>query len=320
MVEEVKYYKAQVGIELSGSRLDQALSALFPEFSRTRLQNWIREGRVSRDGRAVCRPREKLFGGEAIVLEAKLDDQVESRPQAIPLKILFQDEAVLVVDKPAGMVVHPAAGNPDGTLQNALLHHYPELVQLPRAGIVHRLDKETSGLLVVARTLAAHKSLVQQLQARTVRREYLAVVIGIPTAGGRVDEPIGRHPVHRTRMAVVSSGKQAATNYRILERFRAHSLLRIHLESGRTHQIRVHMAHVRHPLAGDPVYAGRLRLPAGITQELQDFLRAFTRQALHAKRLGIEHPQHGEPMEWMSEPPPDMQRLLQLLREDMNSD
>jgi len=318
MVDRIKYYTALVGIELSGSRLDQALPVLFPEFSRSRLQSWIREGRVTRDGQPVQRPREKLFGGEAILLEAKMEDQVESRPQAIPLEILFQDETILVVNKPAGLVVHPAAGNPDGTLQNALLHHDPELIQLPRAGIVHRLDKQTSGLLVVARSMAAHKSLVKQLQARSVRREYLAVVSGIPTVGGRVDEPIGRHPVHRTRMAVVSSGRPAATNYRVLERFRAHSLLRVNLESGRTHQIRVHMAHIRHPLVGDPTYAGRLRIPAGITPELQAFLRTFVRQALHARRLGIEHPQTGEPMEWLSEPPSDMQRLLQLLREDLS--
>ncbi|MCB1870503.1 MAG: RNA pseudouridine synthase, partial [Gammaproteobacteria bacterium] len=189
MVDKTKHYTALVGVELSGSRLDQALPALFPEFSRTRLQGWIREGRVSRDGEEVRRPREKLFGGEAIVLDAQLDDQVENQPQAIPLRILFQDEAILVVDKPAGLVVHPAAGNRDGTLQNALLHHDPELAKLPRAGIVHRLDKDTSGLLVVARTPAAHKSLVAQLQARTVKREYLAVVSGIPTAGGRVNQP-----------------------------------------------------------------------------------------------------------------------------------
>lgn len=320
MVDKAKQYTALVGIELSGSRLDQALPALFPEFSRTRLQGWIREGRVSRDGEAVRRPREKLFGGEAIVLDAKLDDQVESHPQAIPLQILFQDESILVVDKPAGLVVHPAAGNRDGTLQNALLHHDPELIKLPRAGIVHRLDKDTSGLLVVARTPAAHKSLVQQLQARTVKREYLAVVSGIPTVGGRVDQPIGRHPVHRTRMAVVPMGKSAATNYRVLERFRAHSSLRVNLETGRTHQIRVHMAHIRHPLVGDPTYAGRLKLAAGVTPELQAFLRGFSRQALHARRLGIWHPKYNEPMEWESEPPADMQQLLQLLREDLDGE
>jgi len=318
MVDRIKHYTALVGAELSGSRLDRALPLLFPEFSRTRLQGWIREGRVSRDGKPVQRPREKLFGGEAIELEAKLEDQVESRPQAIPLKILYQDDAILVVDKPAGLVVHPAAGNPDGTLQNALLYHDPSLIQLPRAGIVHRLDKETSGLLVVARTPAAHKSLVRQLQARTVKREYMAVVSGIPTAGGRVEEPIGRHPVHRTRMAVVSAGKPAATNYRVLERFRAHSLLRVNLETGRTHQIRVHMAHIRHPLVGDQAYAGRLRLAAGISGELQVFLRLFTRQALHARRLGIEHPQQGEWIQWESEPPADMLQLLQLLRDDQN--
>jgi len=319
MVERIKYYTAQVAIELSGSRLDQALPNLFPEFSRTRLQRWIRDGRVSRDGVAVRRPREKLFGGESIVLEARLEDQVESRPEAIPLDILFEDESILVIDKPAGLVVHPAAGNPDGTLQNALLYHDPELIQLPRAGIVHRLDKGTSGLLVVARSAAAHKSLVQQLQARAVKREYLAVVSHIPTAGGSVDEPIGRHPVHRTRMAVVSAGKPAVTHYRVLERFRAHSALQVNLETGRTHQIRVHMAHIRYPLVGDQTYAGRLRLPAGINLELQNLLRTFPRQALHARRLGLAHPELGEWMEWQSEPPKDMQQLLQQLRADTSA-
>ncbi|MCP4288996.1 MAG: 23S rRNA pseudouridine(1911/1915/1917) synthase RluD [Gammaproteobacteria bacterium] len=317
MVERIKFYTAQVAIELSGSRLDQALPNLFPEFSRTRLQRWIRDGRVSRDGVAVRRPREKLFGGESIVLEARLEDQVESRPEAIPLDILFEDESILVIDKPAGLVVHPAAGNPDGTLQNALLYHDPELIQLPRAGIVHRLDKGTSGLLVVARSAAAHKSLVQQLQARAVKREYLAVVSHIPTAGGSVDEPIGRHPVHRTRMAVVSAGKPAVTHYRVLERFRAHSALQVNLETGRTHQIRVHMAHIRYPLVGDQTYAGRLRLPAGINLDLQNLLRTFPRQALHARRLGLAHPELGEWMEWQSEPPKDMQQLLQQLRADL---
>ncbi|MCB1763376.1 MAG: 23S rRNA pseudouridine(1911/1915/1917) synthase RluD [Gammaproteobacteria bacterium] len=316
--EQTKFYTARVGTEHSGSRLDQALSVLFPEFSRARLQRWIRDGRVSRDGREVNRPREKLFGGEEIVLEARLEEQVESRPQAIPLQVSYQDDEILVIDKPAGLVVHPAAGNPDGTLQNALLHRDPGLIQLPRAGIVHRLDKDTSGLLVVARTLAAHKSLVEQLQCRTVKREYLAVATGVLTAGGCVDEPIGRHPMHRTRMAVVADGKPAVTHYRVLERFRAHSLLRVNLETGRTHQIRVHMAHIRHPLVGDQSYAGRLRLVAGMSPELQGCLYGFNRQALHAHRLGLKHPRHGEWMEWESAAPADLLRLLQLLRADQH--
>lgn len=318
MADRIETYTALVDDESCGNRLDQVLPLLFPDFSRTRLQHWVREGRVSKDGQTVLRPREKLIGGETIVLQATFNDRVESLPQPISLKVLFEDEEIIVVDKPAGLVVHPAAGNPDGTLQNALIHHDPDLIKLPRAGIVHRLDKDTSGLLVVARTEAAHKSLVRQLQARTVKREYLAVVCGNPTCGGRVNEPIGRHPVKRTRMAVVRSGKPAVTNYRVLERFRGYSLLQVNLETGRTHQIRVHMAHIRYPLVGDKTYAGRLRLPAGISEELQVFIRSFSRQALHARRLGIMHPRQDQWMEWQSELPADMLRLLQLLRDDLN--
>jgi 23S rRNA pseudouridine1911/1915/1917 synthase len=316
MAENERQYEARVNPELSGSRLDQALPVLFPDFSRTRLQHWVRDGRVSCDGVPVTRPRQKLFGGEMVRLQARLEEQVENRPQAIPLELCFEDEAIIVVNKPAGLVVHPAAGNPDGTLQNALLHHDPELIQLPRAGIVHRLDKETSGLLVIARTVAAHKALVSQLQAREIKREYLAVVRGLPTTGGRVEAPIGRDPRHRTRMAVVATGKPAVTHYRIEARFRAHSSLEVTLESGRTHQIRVHMAHIRYPLVGDPTYGGRLRMPAGAGPALQRSLQNFGRQALHARRLGLAHPQGGEWMEWSAEPPEDLQGLLQALRED----
>jgi len=316
MTERIEHYSARAGDELAGRRLDQALPLLFPEFSRTRLQRWVREGRVTLDGRLANRPRDKLMGGERVELEAHLEDQVACQPEPIALDIVFQDEALIVIDKRPGLVVHPAVGNRDGTLQNALLHLDPDLIQLPRAGIVHRLDKETSGLLVVARSPAAYKSLVEQLQAREIKREYRALAMGVMTAGGRVDQPIGRHPAHRTRMAVVTSGKPAVTHYRILQRFPAHTWLRVNLETGRTHQIRVHMAHIRHPLVGDPVYGGRLRLPPGVGDALKDALQGFHRQALHARRLGLVHPLSGEWIEWEAPVPEDIESLLTCLRED----
>jgi 23S rRNA pseudouridine1911/1915/1917 synthase len=304
-------------VELAGKRLDQALAQLFPDYSRSRLQQWVKAGLVTLDG-VTCRPRDKVLGGEWVALEARLEDQVECRPQAIDLDIVYEDASLILINKPAGLVVHPAAGNPDGTLQNALLHHDPELIQLPRAGIIHRLDKETTGLLVIARTPAAHKALVEQLQAREFDREYRAVVTGVMTAGGSVDEPIGRHPTQRIKMAVHRAGKEAVTHYRVLERFRAHTYLKINLETGRTHQIRVHMAHLRYPLVGDPVYAGRLRQPAGASEQLREALRRFRRQALHALKLGLTHPESGEWMEWESPLPEDMQLLLEALRADLH--
>ncbi|MES9956134.1 MAG: 23S rRNA pseudouridine(1911/1915/1917) synthase RluD [Sedimenticola sp.] len=308
-------YSAVIGIELAGKRLDQALAALFPDFSRSRLQQWLKEGLVTLDGRA-CKAKEKVVGGERVQLEAHLDDQVACVPQEIPLDVLYEDGEILVINKPVGLVVHPAAGNPDGTLQNALLHHSPDLIQLPRAGIVHRLDKETSGLLVVAKTTGAHRSLIEQLQAREIKREYRALVMGVMTAGGTVDEPIGRHPVHRIRMAVVHSGKPAVTHYRVLERFRAHTYLKVNLETGRTHQIRVHMAHIRHPLVGDPLYGGRFRIPAGASPGLIEALRGFRHQALHARALGLEHPKTGEWIEWKAPLPEEFESLLLKMRED----
>jgi 23S rRNA pseudouridine1911/1915/1917 synthase len=306
---------AEIPATLAGSRVDQALAALFTDYSRARLQQWIRAGQVTVDGR-VPRPRDPVAGHETVRVDALVEAHQPCRPQAIPLDIVYEDPQLMVVNKPAGLVVHPAAGNADGTLQNALLHHAPALAVLPRAGIVHRLDKDTSGLMVVARTLASHKSLVAQLAARTVKREYEAVANGVMTAGGSVDAPIGRHPVDRKRMAVVDSGKPSVTHYRVVERFRAHTWLRVTLETGRTHQIRVHLAHIRHPLVGDPVYSGRLRLPPSSAEVLTRALRGFRRQALHAGRLALEHPATGERLEWQVPLPADMHELLAVLRQD----
>jgi 23S rRNA pseudouridine1911/1915/1917 synthase len=314
-VERAQRLSARVDPALAGQRLDQALASLFDGFSRSRLQQWIREGRVLVDGK-VLRARDRVCGGERVELEAVLEPRGEAQPEDIPLHIVYRDEALLVVDKPASLVVHPAAGNWEGTLQNALLHFDPGLAVLPRSGIVHRLDKDTTGLLVVARTLVAHKRLVAALAARVVTREYRAIVVGVPTAGGTVEAPIGRHPTARTRMAVVQHGRPATTHYRVLERFRAYALLEVNLETGRTHQIRVHLAHIRHPIVGDPVYAGRLRLPSGATPLLVEALSGFGRQALHAHRLALAHPVTGEWMEWEAPMPPDMQALLEALRTD----
>lgn len=301
--------------ELAGARLDQALAQLFPEFSRSRLQHWIRAGEVAVDGK-VLRPRDKLLGGERVELSGSLDEGGEVEAQAIGLDVVHEDESILVINKPEGLVVHPGAGNPEGTVQNALLHHAPALAAVPRAGIVHRLDKDTTGLMVVAKTLEAHKALVDQLQARTVKREYLALVNGTFSAGGKVDQPIGRHPRDRTRMAVLDGAREAVTHYRVAERFQAHTLLRVSLETGRTHQIRVHMQHIGHPLVGDPVYGGRLLLPKGATDSVREALRGFRRQALHATRLGLDHPRSGEPMSWEVPAPADMAGLLDLLRRE----
>ncbi len=312
--------EARIPPELAGRRLDRALVELFPDYSRSRLGQWIREGQVRVDGQPRRAPSHRIAGGEMVELEPRQEPNREWRAQEIPLRILHEDEAILVIDKPAGLVVHPAAGNPDGTLLNALLHHAPELEAVPRAGIVHRLDKQTSGLLVVARTVTSHIRLVEQLQARTVKREYRAVVNGVMIAGGTVDAPIGRHRVDRKRMAVSGQGKPAITHYRVAQRFAAHTLLKVWLESGRTHQIRVHMAHIRHPLVGDPVYGGRLRIPAGCGDRLAGILRGFRRQALHAARLGLTHPASGKQMEWQMPLPEDMARLVEAMREDQRAD
>ena len=309
--------EASVDVGLAGARLDQALAALFPDYSRSRLQAWTREGRVSVNGEAR-RPRDRVEFGDRLALRALIEDRVECVAEDIPLDIVFEDEHLLVVDKPAGLVVHPAAGNPAGTLLNALLHHDPELAALPRAGIVHRLDKDTTGLLVVGRTQAAHKRLVEAMAAREIHREYRALVVGSMPAGGLIDLPIGRHPSQRTRMAVNPMGKPSVTHFRVLEQFRGHTLLKVTLETGRTHQIRVHMAHLRHPVFGDPVYGGRLRLPPGASEELKQVLRDFHRQALHAKRLDLVHPVSGRRMRFTCPMPEDLRGLIEALAGDAN--
>jgi 23S rRNA pseudouridine1911/1915/1917 synthase len=301
--------------ESAGQRLDQALAALLPDYSRSRLKGWIESGEVQVDG-AVRRPRDRVLGGEAIVVRARLAEQTEAAPQSIPLERVHEDPHVFVIDKPAGLVVHPGAGNPDQTLQNALLALDPRLATLPRAGIVHRLDKDTSGLLIVARTIPAHTALVRMLEAREVHRGYEAIACGVMTAGGTVDAPIDRHPVDRVRMAVRADGREAVTHYRVIRRYRAHTHVRIELETGRTHQIRVHLAHARYPLVGDKVYGGRLAMPKGASEELRQALREFPRQALHAARLKLAHPVTGRPLECASPLPADMRTLLEVLGRD----
>lgn len=301
--------------DLGGLRLDQAVAALWPEFSRERLKSWIQDGVLTVDGR-VLKPKDKVWGGEQLTLAAELVVVTDNAPQDIPLTIVYEDEDVLVLDKPAGLVVHPGAGNPDGTLLNALLHHVPQVATLPRAGIVHRIDKETSGLLVVAKTLEAQTSLVVQLAEKSAYREYEAVVSGVPVSGGKVEAPIGRHTVDRVRMAVVPGGKPAVTHYRVISRFRGFAHLRLQLETGRTHQIRVHMAHIGHPLLGDPLYGGRPKWPKGMDPAVMTAIRAFSRQALHAAMLGFRHPRTGEQVAFQSPLPADMVELLALLAED----
>ncbi len=306
---------AIVPASAGGRRFDAALAELFPEFSRSRLTEWIKSGNALLDGQVV-RPRDPVRGGETASLDVVLDTQTHAEPEDIPLDILYEDEHVFVLDKPAGLVVHPGAGNPTGTLVNALLFRDPSLSALPRAGIVHRLDKDTSGVMVVARTLPAHTSLVAQLASRDVHRQYLAVVVGAMVSGGTANAPIDRHPRDRLKMAVREDGRDAVTHYRLRERFRAHTALECRLETGRTHQIRVHMAHIKYPIIGDPLYGGPLRLPKGASDELIAVLRSFRRQALHAETLEFAHPVSGEPVRVTAPVPADMVALLAALRAD----
>jgi len=306
---------AEVPLEMAGMRLDQALSELFSNYSRSKLQTWVKADRVRVNG-CILKARAKLEGGETIALDAEAETVITSTPEDIPLDIVYEDDSLLVINKPVGLVVHPAVGNWQGTLVNALLNHDAQLETLPRAGIVHRIDKDTSGLLMVAKTLQAHHSLTRQLQEREITREYLAIVRGYMISGGTVDEPIGRHPGDRKRYVVRRTGKHAVTHYRVVRRFARHTLIQAKLETGRTHQIRVHMAHIRYPLLGDPVYGGRFQMPAGCNHGLEYELRNFKRQALHAAKLGLVHPGTDEYMEWEQPMPEDMTCLLQALAEN----
>ncbi|WJG08404.1 23S rRNA pseudouridine(1911/1915/1917) synthase RluD [Aliiglaciecola sp. LCG003] len=301
---------------LMGKRLDQALAEMFPDYSRSRIKDWILAGNVKVNGVVWDKPKEKVFGEEQIEIDATLEIQVSHEAQSIELNIVYEDEHILVINKPADLVVHPGAGNADGTVLNALLSHAPEVANVPRAGIVHRLDKDTTGLMVVAKTVPAQTHLVEALQAREISREYEAVVYGTMVAGGVVDAPIGRHPTKRTSMAIRESGKPAVTHYRVKDKFRAHTHLRLKLESGRTHQIRVHMAHLRYPLVGDNLYGGRPRLPKASGPEMIAMLRGFKRQALHAIQLELAHPITGEWMSWKAPLPEDMCELLEVLKAD----
>jgi 23S rRNA pseudouridine1911/1915/1917 synthase len=304
---------ALVPDELQGSRLDAAAARLFPGYSRARLQVWIAQGLLSRNGAPAARARDAVRSGDRLELRPELPEASEAQAQDIALEVVYADAALALINKPPGLIVHPGAGAPDGTLQNALLHRFPQTAVLPRAGLVHRLDKDTSGLLLVALNLSAHSRLVAAMAGRYIRREYDALVAGPLVAGGTVDAPVGRDSGNRQRMAVTESGRRAVTHYRVHRRYRFHTHLRVRLETGRTHQIRVHMASLRHPVVGDPVYGGRVVRGAGMDPELRAALREFPRQALHARELSLAHPDSGEPLHFTAEPPADMQELLRLL-------
>ena len=306
-----------IPVDAAGQRLDKVLASLFPPYSRSQLQSWLREGRMTMEG-SIPSQRQIVRGGERLDLLVPKEAPQEWQPQPLPLQVVYEDSEIVVIDKPAGLVVHPGAGNPDATLANTILHHYPENRMLARAGIVHRLDKGTTGLLVVARTECTRQKLIKDLEARTIHRYYLALVHGRPVAGGKVDEPIGRHRKDRRRMAVSNKGKPAVTHYRIERRYDFHTLLRVRLETGRTHQIRVHLAHAGLPLVGDPLYGGRPRMPPRASTELATQLRSFDRQALHAAELSITHPDSGTRLKWESALPKDFQQLLKVLPSQHN--
>jgi 23S rRNA pseudouridine1911/1915/1917 synthase len=303
---------AIIPIDVAGLRLDKVLSSLFPPYSRSQLQSWIKEGRLTMEGKVPSK-RHIIQGGEHLHLLVPQETSQGWEPQFLPLNVVYEDEQIAVIDKPAGLVVHPGAGNPDSTLANALLHRYPENTMLARAGIVHRLDKGTTGLLVIARNEIARQKLIKDLESRTVNRQYLGLVFGQPVAGGKLDSPIGRHLRDRRRMAISDKGKPAVSHFRVEKRYHSHTLLRVRLETGRTHQIRVHLADVGLPLVGDPLYGGRLRIPRGASSELTMILRNFDRQALHATELSITHPDSGKRCTWKSALPEDFQQLLEAL-------
>jgi len=307
---------AVVPAELAGQRLDRAAATIWSDYSRSRIQQWIASGELTLDG-GRAEPRHRLRGGETIAIAATLETVSEAAPEPISLAIVYEDESLLVIDKPAGLVVHPGAGNPGGTLLNALLHHDAALGLVPRAGLVHRLDKDTSGLLVVARDISAQQKLAAMLEQRQISRIYQAVCQTALTGGGVIDAPIDRSPRDRTRMTVRSGGRPSRTHYRLLERFRAHSFIELELETGRTHQIRVHMAHIRAPLVGDPVYGARPRLPRRPSEALRLALQSFPRQALHARSLSFPHPRTAEALRFDSPLPADIENLLTVLRQDL---
>ncbi len=307
--------KRRVEEDASGLRLDQALCLYLPDYSRSKIQQWIKSGYITLNSQ-TAKQKEKVYLGDELKFDIPETTKVYDHPEEIEFEIIYQDDDLFIVNKPAGLVVHPAAGHESGTLLNALLYRDPALSQLPRAGIIHRLDKDTTGIMMVARTLKSHNTLVDALQKRLIKREYQAIAQGLITAGRSIDAPLSRHPVDRKRMAVQANGKNAITHFRVLEKYRAHCLLDIQLETGRTHQIRVHLAHLRHPLLGDPLYAGRLSIPAGISSQLEKSIRGFGRQALHACRLGFVHPVSGENMTFQAELPVDMQNMIDNLRQD----
>ncbi|MEX2131733.1 MAG: 23S rRNA pseudouridine(1911/1915/1917) synthase RluD [Pseudohongiellaceae bacterium] len=311
--------QAEVPKAMSGERLDIVVAQLFPDYSRARLQSWIRSGCLLVND-AVLRPRDKVYTHDRIDLEALLEAYPGHEAQILPLAVIYEDEQLLVVNKATDTVVHPAAGHQSGTMMNGLLHHCPQLKLLPRAGIIHRLDKDTTGLLVVAKTLKCHSELIRQLQRREIRREYDAVVTGVMTAGGTIDAPLGRNPFQRKKRAVVASGKAATTHYKVIKRFKAHTHVRVRLETGRTHQIRVHLSHIAYPIVGDKTYGGRLQIPRNSSEVLVAQLRGFPRQALHARLLGLVHPESGEEMNWESSLPDDMQELLTALARDAQNE
>ena len=312
--DESAAQSAEVPAELDGARLDAAAAKLFPLYSRARLQTWIEQGLLTRNGLAAVRTRDSVRGGDLLQLRPVAAEAGSAAAQEITLEVVYADAALAIINKPPGLIAHPGAGAPDGTLQNALLHRFPQTASVPRAGLVHRLDKDTSGLLVVALTLPAHTYLVAAMAARKIRREYDALVGGGVVSGATVDAPIRRDPTNRVRMAVLDGGRRAVTHYRVQERFRFHTLLRVRLETGRTHQIRVHMASLRHPVVGDAVYGGQVVRGVGMDEGLRAALRAFPRQALHARELSLNHPDDGSERHFVAEPPADMQQLLAQLR------
>jgi 23S rRNA pseudouridine1911/1915/1917 synthase len=310
------YQKIQLAVRVpdkpESDRLDQIAATLFPDYSRARLQQWIKAGDLTVDGNHL-RPRDKLYGGELLEIDTVLEVIEEDLPQEIEFDAIYEDDHIIVISKPVGLVTHPAPGNRDKTLLNGLLYRYPELELVPRAGIVHRLDRDTSGLMVVARNIVSQNKLVGQLQARSVTRLYQAIVYGTVRNSGTIHLPIGRHPVNRKKMSVRENGRDAITHYTVLHRFAEHTHLAVKLETGRTHQIRVHLAHKRHPLVGDPVYGGTFKIPANGSVALKDMLERFGRQALHASELQLDHPVTGERLQWKVDLPPDMLALLGVL-------